>query len=99
MIPILLLFAAYFLYSILRIRKAEDRARLLQSRLALFYSDQERRNKDHLRELERERALTKAVVEELAECPSIIDIDACMEEMDRLEVLDLIDEIDEENSN
>jgi hypothetical protein len=95
----LLLFVATFIYFVWKVRGLEATARILRNRLALCYSDQEQRNKAHAKEIERERALTKAAIDELSNYPTPLDISACVEEMDRLEVEDLLAEIDEENFN
>lgn len=92
----LLLFIAALAYFVVKVRKLEATANALRYRLALCYSDQEQRNKAHAKEIEKERALTKAAIDELSNYPTPLDISACVEEMDRLEVEDLLAEIDEE---
>ncbi len=87
-----------FVYLIRRIQNLKTVAKHLRLSLTFCYSDQERRNKAHILELEAERALTKAAIDKLA-YPSALDISECEAEMDRLEAEDLIEEIDEDFIN
>ena len=74
----------------LRTAKLETRAREIRSRLAQAYSDRELQNKRHAREIE---DLNRQLKEERALTNAVIDMGAVDAEMDRLELLDEIDEI------
>lgn len=96
MVWVLFLSIGAMIYFIIKKNQAEANSKRLGYRLALCYSDQEQRNKAHLAEIEKERALTQAAIEAAAYEPEALDISACIEEMDRLEAEDLLEEIDEE---
>ena len=98
MIWVLLAIAAVSVLALMyELNRATTEKFMLQNRLAMSEHYRRQDAKAFAKALEQERALNKAAAE--WEAGLAVDMEACEQEMDRLEVEELLAELDEENFN
>lgn len=94
----ILLFGLAALFFALKNANQKHTIARLRNTLSITILDHEKIVRDLSNAVAYEEALNEALVLELSEFTNSVDIESCITEMDRLEVKDLLEEMDDENN-